>query len=142
MKGDKNMYKNRVYLTGFLGRDAEVHSARKNGSFTILSLATKRTWRDREAGQLKSETTWHRCIAFGKLAETAASLKTGAYVQIEGEIRNREQTTADGGAKRSTTEIRIISLSRLEHPKESHSGRRAGAARIGRFRLVYRRTHI
>ena len=86
------MYQNRATLIGFLGKDAEVKSTRKNASFTVLSLATKRSWKDRESGEYKSNTTWHRCIVWGKLGEFAATLTKGAHVQIEGEIRTREYT--------------------------------------------------
>jgi single-strand DNA-binding protein len=57
---------NRVILIGYLGKDAEVKTARNNG-FTVLSLATSRRWKDRETGQFESRTTWHRCIVWGKL---------------------------------------------------------------------------
>ena len=81
------MYQNRATLIGFLGKDAEVKSTRNNTSFTVLSLATKRSWKDRESGEYESQTTWHRCVVFGKVSEYAATLTKGAHVQIEGEIR-------------------------------------------------------
>lgn len=56
------MYSNRATLTGFLGKDAEVRNTRNQASFTILSIATKRSWKDRESGEYKSQTTWHRCV--------------------------------------------------------------------------------
>ena len=93
------MYSNRVTLTGFLGQNAEVKSTRNHNSFTVLSLATKRSWKDRESGERKSETTWHRCIVWGKLAEFASTLTKGAHIQIEGDIRTREYTTQPKGKK-------------------------------------------
>jgi single-strand DNA-binding protein len=122
------MYNNRVALTGFLGKDAEVRNTSTNNAFTILSLATKRSWRDREAAGYKSETTWHRCIAFGKLADVAAALPKGAHVQIEGEIRTREYKPASGGSRKSITEIRILSLVKLDRPKTSEADETPGAA--------------
>jgi single-strand DNA-binding protein len=87
------MYQNRATLIGFLGKDAEVKTTKTNNtSFTILSLATKRSWKDRETGERQSQTTWHRCVVFGKLAEFAATLLKGAHVQVEGDIRTREYT--------------------------------------------------
>jgi single-strand DNA-binding protein len=86
------MYQNRASLIGFLGKDAEVRTTNSKTSFTVLSLATKRSWKDRESGEYQSQTTWHRCIAWGKLGEFAATLTKGAHVQIEGEIRTREYT--------------------------------------------------
>ena len=122
------MYSNRVNLTGFLGNDAEVHTTRNNSSFTTFSLATKRSWKDRESGGFQSETTWHRCIAFGKLAQAAAALGKGAHVQIEGQIRNREYTPANDAGKKSITEIRILSLVKLDRVKKSDAVDNPGAA--------------
>ena len=63
------MYQNRASLIGFLGKDAEVKTTRNNASFTVLSLATKRSWHDRESGEHQSQTTWRRCIVWEKLSE-------------------------------------------------------------------------
>src|SRR5207244_9470819 len=121
-KENRIMYQNRATLIGFLGKDAEVKTTRNNASFTVLSLATKRSWKDRESGDRMSETTWHRCIVWGKLGEFAATLTKGAHVQIEGEIRTREYTpkaTAEKptGAK-SITEIRTFSIVKLDRTKK------------------------
>lgn len=119
------MYQNRATLIGFLGKDAEVKTTKTNNtSFAILSLATKRSWKDRETGERQSQTTWHRCIVFGKLAEFAATLLKGAHVQIEGDIRNREYTEKVGGkkpvdVKKSITEVRVTSLTKLDRPVKS-----------------------
>ena len=115
------MYQNRATLLGFLGKDAEVKTTRKNASFTVLSLATKRSWKDRTTGERISETTWHRCIVWGKLGEFAATLAKGAHVQIEGEIRTREYTDKPSGKKatpykKSITEIRVFVINKLDRP--------------------------
>jgi single-strand DNA-binding protein len=116
------MYQNRVTLIGFLGKDAEVKYTRNNASFSVLSLATKRSWKDRETGERKSQTTWHRCIVWGKLSEFAATLTKGAHVQIEGEIRTREYTQKSGTGKKaaeikkSVTEVRVASITKLDRP--------------------------
>jgi len=125
------MYSNRATLTGFIGKDAEVRNTRNQASFTILSLATKRSWKDRESGDYKSQTTWHRCIAFGKLGEYAATLTKGAHVQIEGEIRTREYTPNSGknsgDSKKSITEVRVQSVVKLDRPKKTEAGETQGA---------------
>jgi single-strand DNA-binding protein len=105
------MYANRVSLTGFLGKDAETKTTRNNATFTVLSLATKRSWKDRQTEEWKSETTWHRIIAWGKLGESAANLLKGAHLQIEGEIRTRDYVQKTGGkksveVKKTITEVR------------------------------------
>ncbi len=125
------MYQNRATLIGFLGKDAEVKSTRSNTSFTVLSLATKRSWKDRESGDRKSETTWHRCIVWGKLGEFAATLIKGAHVQIEGEIRTREYTPKSSGKKaaekKSITEVRVTSIAKLDRPKKESEAEGAAA---------------
>jgi single-strand DNA-binding protein len=113
------MYANRATLIGFLGKDAEVKTTRNNASYTVLSLATKRSWKNRETGDRESETTWHRCIVWSKLGEYAATLTKGAHVQIEGEIRTREYTQKGAGkkapdVKKSITEVRVTSILKLD----------------------------
>src|ERR1051326_3969646 len=99
------MYQNRVALIGFLGKDAEVRTTTNNRTpFTVLSLATKRSWKDRESGDWRSETTWHRCLVWGKLGEFAATLVKGAHVQIEGEIRQREHTPTGTDPQKARTD--------------------------------------
>jgi single-strand DNA-binding protein len=115
---------NRVTLSGFLGKEAEIKTIRNNGSFTLLSLATNRRWKDRESGGYKSEVSWHRCVAFGRTGEYAATLTKGAYVQIEGEIRTREYTegTGDAAVKKTVTEIRVYRIAKLDRPTKSGQG--------------------
>ena len=112
------MYLNTVILTGYLGGDAQSRTARANSSeastFVTLSLATKRTWKDRESGERQSLTTWHRCVVFNpRIADYAASLTKGAHVQLVGEIQTREYVAKDG-AKKSVTEIRVQRIARLD----------------------------
>ena len=125
------MYSNRVTLIGFLGRDAEVRYSKNQTPFTVLSVATKRSWKDRESGGYKSETTWHRCIAFGHTGEYAAKLTKGAHVQIDGEIRTREYTpgsSKNGSGKKSITEIRIRGVAKLDRSRNGEVVEDPGAA--------------
>ncbi len=119
------MYLNTVILTGYLGGDAQSRTARANSSeastFVTLSLATKRTWKDRESGERQSLTTWHRCVIFNpRIADYAASLTKGAHVQLVGEIQTREYIAKDG-AKKSVTEIRVQRIARLD-PQTAAAG--------------------
>src|SRR5205823_5045126 len=115
---------NRVTLIGFLGKDAEVRHTRNQAPFTVLSLATNRSWKDPESGEYKSEVSWHRCVAFGRSGEYAATLTKGAHVQVEGEIRTREYTENNGGKKKATpvkktiTEIRVYRIAKLDRPSK------------------------
>jgi single-strand DNA-binding protein len=117
------LYTNRVSLTGFLGKDAETKITRNSASFTVLSLATKRSWKDRETEEWKSETTWHRIIAWGKLGEYAANLTKGSHLQIDGEIRTRDYMQKTGGknsaeVKKTRTEVRATSIAKLDRAKK------------------------
>ena len=120
------MYLNTVILTGYLGGDAESRTARPNTSeastFVTLSLATKRTWKDRESGERQSLTTWHRCVIFNpRIADYAASLTKGAHVQLVGEIQTRDYVAKDG-AKKSVTEIRVQRIARLDRMEQQAPG--------------------
>lgn len=117
------MYQNRITLIGFLGKDPEVRTTQNTKArYTVLSLATKRSWRDRESGERLSQTTWHRGIVWGKLGEFAETLTKGAHVQIEGDIRTREYTQRIGKGKkpaevkRTITEVRVVSILKLDRP--------------------------
>ena len=123
---------NRVTLIGFLGKDAEVRRTRNNEtSFTVLSLATNRSWKDQKSGEYKSEVSWHRCIAFGRSGDYAATLAKGTHVQIDGEIRTREYTEPATGKKKSAptkktiTEIRVYRIAKLDR---AGNGASQGAA--------------
>jgi single-strand DNA-binding protein len=119
------MYQNRATLIGFLGKDAEVKTTGNHAAFTVLSLATKRTWKDHESGERRSETTWHRCIVWGRLGEFAATLGKGAHIQVEGDIRRRSYT-AKSGSPASITEVRVTSITKLD--RAAKSDEQGGAA--------------
>ncbi len=113
------MFGNFVNLTGFLGKDAEVRTFKNQTSYTVLSLATKRSWKNRESGEWESHTDWHRCVVFGGLANFAATLRKGAHVTIEGELRTREyvqkatnKKSAD--VKRTITEVHVQRIAKLD----------------------------
>ena len=112
------MYQNKVNLIGFLGSDAEVRSA-NNRSFTTLSLATKSSYKDKKSGQFVSQTEWHRCVVFGKLAEFAGTLTKGAHVQVEGELRSREYDSKKADSKQRIWEIRVDSILKLDRAEKA-----------------------
>ena len=117
---------NNVTLIGYLGSDAESRTTRNNLTLTVLSLATKRTWKNRETGARESQTTWHKCVSFGRTAEYAATLTKGAHLQIIGEIQTREYVAKDGATK-SVTEIRVQHIARLDRAPKSESTEGAAA---------------
>jgi single-strand DNA-binding protein len=118
------MYSNRVMITGFLGNDAESRTTRNKSSFTTFSVATKRSWKNRETGEYESQTTWHRCVVYGAQAAFAATLLKGSHVQIEGELRTREYAQQSSGKKgapvtKSVTEIRVFRIVKLDRAGKS-----------------------
>jgi single-strand DNA-binding protein len=110
------MYQNKVTLIGFLGSDAEVRT-NDNRSFTTLSLATKSSYK--KDGKYISHTEWHRCVVFGKLAEFAGTLKKGAHLQVEGELRSREYDSKKAGTKQTSWEIRLNSVLKLDRAEKA-----------------------
>ena len=112
------MYLNRITLMGFLSGDAERKSANST-NIAIFSLATKTSWKN-HAGTWESRTEWHRCVAFGKLADFAGTLTKGAHVAIEGELRSHEyeRDLTVGPQKTTVTqrvwEVRVDSVLRLD----------------------------
>jgi single-strand DNA-binding protein len=112
------MYSNRLSLIGFLGQDATAHTA-NNAQFTVLSLATKSSYKDKKTGEYNGHTEWHRCIVWGKLAEYAKTLKKGAHLAIEGELRSRERTDKKTGQKQRAWEVRVNSILKLDRAEKA-----------------------
>ena len=95
---------NKVILVGNLGRDPEVRHTQDGKPIVNLSLATSETWRDRNTGERKEKTEWHRVVIFSEgLAKVAEQyLKKGSTVYIEGQLQTRKYTDKDGVEKYST----------------------------------------
>jgi len=111
------MYQNRITLIGFLGQDATTRTA-NNASFTVLSLATKSSYKDKKTGEYNGHTEWHRCIVWGKLSEYATTLKKGAHLSVEGELRSRETTDKKTNAKQRVWEVRVSSILKLDRAEK------------------------
>jgi single-strand DNA-binding protein len=82
------MYLNNVELIGFLGADADSSKTTAGVTRTKLSLATKAFWK--KDGERQERTEWHDVVAWGNLADYAATFKKGSHVRVEGELRSRE----------------------------------------------------
>ncbi len=96
---------NKVTLIGRLGADPEIRYMPSGGAVTNISLATTRRWKDRQSGERRDETEWHRIAFFNRLAEIAGEyLRKGSLVYIEGRIRTRKWQDQNG-QDRYTTEI-------------------------------------
>lgn len=116
------LYENKVTLKGFVGKDAENFATKQQKTFTVLSLATKSGYKDKQTSQWVNHTEWHRIVAFGKPADYAKTLKKGDYVEIEGELRSTEFDAEVGDGKKKTTvkrrgwEIRSSIVKKLAQP--------------------------
>ena len=96
---------NKVMLVGNLGADPEVKKTASQHTFTQFNLATSESWIDKETGDRKEKTEWHRIVVWGKLAETCARhLAKGRQVFIEGRLQTRSWDT-EQGQKRFLTEV-------------------------------------
>ena len=94
---------NKVILVGNLGRDPEVRYTAEGSAITSISVATTSTWKDRNSGERREETEWHRVTFFNRLAEIAGEyLKKGRSVYIEGRLKTRKYTDANGVEKYAT----------------------------------------
>ena len=107
------MYLNKVILIGFLGKDAAVRTG-NNGNFTILELATKTSYKDKESGKYVSRTEWHNCIVFGNRSEFAGTLKKGAHILVEGELRHTEYESKKTNTTQQSDSVRVTSILKLD----------------------------
>ena len=95
---------NKVILVGNLGRDPETRYMPSGNAVTNVSVATSKSWKDRDSGEQKDRTEWHRVVFFNRLAEIANEyLRKGSKVYVEGELRTREWERE--GQKHYTTEV-------------------------------------
>src|SRR5271154_3083365 len=99
---------NKVILVGNLGRDPEIRSTQDGMRIANLAVATSETWRDRQSGERKERTEWHRVVIFNeKLAEVAQKyVKKGSKIYVEGQLTTRKWTD-QSGQERYTTEVVI-----------------------------------
>ncbi len=96
---------NKVIILGNVGKDPETRFLPNGGAVTNLTIATSESWKDKQTGEQKEKTEWHRVVIFGKLAEIAAEyLKKGSKVYIEGALQTRKWTNQQG-QDQYTTEI-------------------------------------
>jgi single-strand DNA-binding protein len=96
---------NKVILIGNLGQDPEVRYMPNGNAVATVSIATGETWKDKQTGEQRERTEWHRVVFFGKLAEIVGQyLKKGSKVYVEGRLQTRKWQGQDG-QDRYTTEV-------------------------------------
>ncbi|HMA98848.1 MAG TPA: single-stranded DNA-binding protein [Wenzhouxiangella sp.] len=96
---------NKVILIGNLGADPDTRHTAGGNAVSNLSVATSESWRDRQTGEQRENTEWHKVVLFGKLGEIAGEyLRKGSKVYLEGRLQTRKWQDRDGN-DRWTTEI-------------------------------------
>ncbi len=105
---------NKVILVGNLGRDPEMRSFPSGDQIANVTLATTDKWKDKQTGDMREHTEWHRLVFNGRLAEIAGQyLRKGSQIYVEGSIRTRKWTDQQSGQDRYSTEIRVDQMQML-----------------------------
>ncbi len=104
---------NKVIIVGNLGRDPEMRTFPSGDQVANVTVATTDKWKDKQTGEMKEATEWHRITFNGRLAEIAGQyLRKGSQVYVEGSLRTRKWTD-QSGVEKYATEIRADSLQML-----------------------------
>ena len=133
---------NKVIIVGNLGRDPEMRAFPSGDKVTNVTIATTDKWKDKQTGEMREATEWHRVVFNGRLAEIAGQyLRKGSQVYVEGSIRTRKWTD-QSGQERYSTEIRADQMQMLgskgdrsqdddgQAPAPAQSPRRAAPAPV------------
>ena len=113
---------NNAQIIGYLGRDPEVRYLPGGEAVANFSIATTEKWKDKQSGEQREATEWHRINTFGKLAEIVGQyLKKGALVYVAGKIVTRKYTDKDG-IERYATEIKADTMKMLGGRDGGESG--------------------
>ena len=105
---------NKVILVGNLGRDPEMRSFPSGDQVANVTLATTDKWKDKQSGEPREHTEWHRLVFNGRLAEIAGQyLRKGSQIYVEGSIRTRKWQDQASGQDRYSTEIRVDQMQML-----------------------------
>lgn len=112
---------NKVIIIGNLGADPEFRQFNNGGAVTNISVATSEQWKDKQTGEKREATEWHRVSLFNRLGEIAAQyLKKGSKVYIEGSLRTRKFQD-QSGQDRYITEIRADQMQMLDSIDSSNN---------------------
>ena len=124
---------NKVIILGNLGKDPEVRFMPNGGAVANLTIATSESWKDKQSGEQKEKTEWHRVVMFGKLAEIAGEyLKKGSKVYIEGALQTRKWQNQQG-QDQYTTEVVVQGFNGTMQMLDSRGGQSAGGSQGGGF---------
>lgn len=118
---------NRVIILGNLGAEPETRHLPSGGAVTNVRIATSETWKDKNTGEKKEQTEWHRVIFFNRLAEIAGEyLRKGSKVYIEGALRTRKWQDKEG-RDQYTTEIVAKEMQLLDSRQQDSAPRQERA---------------
>jgi len=110
---------NKAIIIGNLGKDHDIRNTQDGKTVTSFTIATSEEWKDKNTGEKKSKTEWHRIVSFGKLAEICGEyLVKGKQVYVEGRIQTR--SWEKDGVTRYTTEIVADQMRMLGSRGDSH----------------------
>lgn len=105
---------NKVILVGNLGADPQIQTFQNGGKIANISVATTDRWTDRNTGEQREATEWHRVVFSDRLADIVAQyLRKGSQVYVEGSLRTRKWQDPQTGQDRYTTEIKAQSMQML-----------------------------
>lgn len=105
---------NKVILVGNLGADPDVRTMNNGEQVANISIATSEVWNDRNTGEKREKTEWHRCVAYRKLAEIIGKYcRKGSKLYVEGRLETRKWQDRDG-QDRYTTEIIVNEIQMLD----------------------------
>ena len=117
---------NKVIIVGNLGKDPEVRYNPSGRAWCTVSIATTRSWKNKDSGEKVEETEWHRVVFDDRLAEIAGEyLKKGRSVYVEGRLKTRKWTDKDG-VEKYTTEIVANDMQMLGSREGMGGGQGAG----------------
>ena len=113
---------NKVILIGNLGQKPEMRYTQTNTAIATLGVATSESWKDKESGEMREKTEWHRVVFFGKLAEICEQyLDKGSQIYVEGKLQTRKWQDKEGNDK-YTTEIQGLTMTMLGGRQSSGDG--------------------
>jgi single-strand DNA-binding protein len=111
---------NKVILLGNLGKDPEVRYTPSGAAVANITLATTESWKDKQSGENKESTEWHRVVFYQKLAEIVEKYLTkGSKIYVEGKLKTKKWQDKTSGQDKYMTEIIAENIQMLDSKKES-----------------------
>ena len=121
---------NKVIIIGNLGAAPEVRYTQNSTAIATISVATTETWKDKQTGEQREQTEWHRVVMYRRLAEIAGEyLRKGSKVYIEGKLQTRKWTGEDR-VERFTTEVAGKEMQMLDGPRNDSQAQGYGGGNV------------